>query len=131
MLANGSIVNANATSYTDLFWALKGGGPNFGIVTRYDLYTVPSYEIWGQQTLYSIDQAYDVLAAFDEWQANGAADVKSFITLFFALDYAIVGLMYSEPLPQVPDIFAGFQIWFRSRLSCLRLTLPFWPSPSY
>ncbi|KAF2972752.1 hypothetical protein GQX73_g789 [Xylaria multiplex] len=107
-LASGAIVNANATSYTDLFWALKGGGPNFGIVTRYDLYTVPTYEIWVQQSLYSIDQAYDVLAAFDEWQLNGAADAKSFVTLFFTLNHAVVGLMYSEPSPRAPDVFAGF-----------------------
>lgn len=30
VLANASIVNANATSYPDLFWALKGGGNQFG-----------------------------------------------------------------------------------------------------
>jgi FAD/FMN-containing dehydrogenase len=30
VLADGSIVNANAVSNNDLFWALKGGGPNFG-----------------------------------------------------------------------------------------------------
>ena len=34
VLASGSIVNANATSYTDLFWALKGGGNQFGEHTR-------------------------------------------------------------------------------------------------
>jgi FAD/FMN-containing dehydrogenase len=31
VLADGSIVDANATSNSDLFWALKGGGPNFGL----------------------------------------------------------------------------------------------------
>jgi hypothetical protein len=31
VLADGSIVNANANNYTDLFWALKGGGNQFGI----------------------------------------------------------------------------------------------------
>ena len=30
VLADGSVVNANAQQNTDLFWALKGGGPNFG-----------------------------------------------------------------------------------------------------
>lgn len=30
VLANGSLVNANATSNSDLWWALKGGGNNFG-----------------------------------------------------------------------------------------------------
>ncbi|KAL3958510.1 hypothetical protein ACCO45_006672 [Purpureocillium lilacinum] len=37
VLANGAIVNANATSHPDLFRALKGGQGNFGIVTRFDL----------------------------------------------------------------------------------------------
>lgn len=34
VLADGRIVNANARENTDLFWALKGGGPNFGDFTR-------------------------------------------------------------------------------------------------
>ncbi|GAP85194.1 putative fad linked oxidase-like protein [Rosellinia necatrix] len=106
VLSDGTIVNANVTSHSDLFWALKGGGPNFGIVTRYDLYTVPSYDVWAQESLYSIDQAYDIIEAFDEWQKNGAADAKSFVTIILALDYAIVALMYSEPSPQAPGVFA-------------------------
>ncbi|KAH7102172.1 hypothetical protein BKA62DRAFT_829528 [Auriculariales sp. MPI-PUGE-AT-0066] len=40
VLASGEIVDANATSNPDLFWALKGGSNNFGIVTRFDLRTV-------------------------------------------------------------------------------------------
>lgn len=42
VLANGSIVDANATSNSDLYKALKGGGSNFGVVTRYDLEAIPS-----------------------------------------------------------------------------------------
>ncbi|RYP54688.1 hypothetical protein DL769_010309 [Monosporascus sp. CRB-8-3] len=37
VLASGEIVDANAHSYADLFWALRGGGGNFGIVTRFDV----------------------------------------------------------------------------------------------
>jgi hypothetical protein len=39
-LASGKLVNANATSNADLFRALKGGGNNFGVVTRFDFRTV-------------------------------------------------------------------------------------------
>ena len=39
VLADSSIVTASATENKDLFWALKGGSSNFGIVTRFDLYT--------------------------------------------------------------------------------------------
>jgi hypothetical protein len=42
VLANGSIVNANASAHSDLWKALKGGSGNFGIVTRYDMNAIPS-----------------------------------------------------------------------------------------
>lgn len=47
VLANGDIVNANTTSNPDLWTALKGGSGNFGIVTRFDMYTFPAKNVWG------------------------------------------------------------------------------------
>ncbi|KAH1484772.1 hypothetical protein KXX26_000586 [Aspergillus fumigatus] len=43
--ASGAIVTASIDSYPDLYWALRGGGNNFGIVTKFNLYTIPSPEI--------------------------------------------------------------------------------------
>lgn len=60
MLANGDIVNANAGENTDLFWALKGGGPNFGIVTRFDVNTIAVREIWYEISVHSIDARSDI-----------------------------------------------------------------------
>ena len=44
VVANGSIVTANSDEHSDLFWALKGGGNNYGIVTKYvtKTYVMPS-----------------------------------------------------------------------------------------
>lgn len=106
-MSNGTIVDANADQNNDLFWALKGGGPNFGIITRYDLYTVPVYEVWGQIMIYSPSQALDVLKAFDEWQLDGASDVKSSIALDISLDSITIGLVYAEPA-NLPSVFAPF-----------------------
>ncbi|KAJ6012293.1 FAD linked oxidase N-terminal [Penicillium canescens] len=39
--ANGLIVTASDSSFSDLYWALRGGGNNFGLVTKYNLYTIP------------------------------------------------------------------------------------------
>ncbi|KAF2728962.1 FAD-binding domain-containing protein [Polyplosphaeria fusca] len=47
VLGNATIVNANSTSHPDLWTALKGGSGNFGIVTRFDMFTFPATEIWG------------------------------------------------------------------------------------
>lgn len=46
VLADGSIIEANKTSNPDLFWALKGGSSNFGLVTRFDLQTIKSSKVW-------------------------------------------------------------------------------------
>ncbi|KAI0174967.1 hypothetical protein BJ166DRAFT_606907 [Pestalotiopsis sp. NC0098] len=74
LLGDGNITNANADENSDLFWALKGGGPNFGIVTRYDLYTYPLSATWMQIGLYSLDQAEQALEAFAAWQNDGGND---------------------------------------------------------
>ena len=108
VLANGSIVGASVASNTDLFWALKGGGSNFGIVTQFDLYTLPISQLWVQINIYAVDQVRDLLAIYQAWQLGGASDVKSSIEFSIALDYAAVTLIYSEPSAQPPPAFSPF-----------------------
>ncbi|KAI0802232.1 FAD-binding domain-containing protein [Xylaria sp. FL0064] len=107
VLADGTITNANASQNADLFWALKGGGPNFGIVTRYDLLTVPVRDIWYRWDAYPIDQAEKVLDALFAWQSAGASDLKSTVALIMSLDSAVIGLIYSAPVEH-PAAFAPF-----------------------
>ena len=64
VLADGSIVNANKRKNPDLYWALKGGSSNFGIVTRFDLQTYSSPKVWAG--VYSVDPVY-----FPEFLAVG------------------------------------------------------------
>lgn len=68
VLASGEIVNANATSRSDLFTALKGGQSNFGIVTRFDLRTFPTGPIWGGRTVYAPTADTALLDAFTEFK---------------------------------------------------------------
>jgi hypothetical protein len=63
-MANGSIANVNYDSHPDLFWALRGGGPNFGIVTRFDLETYRQGPIWGGNVFYAFTDMSERLARF-------------------------------------------------------------------
>ncbi|KAI1328427.1 hypothetical protein F5Y16DRAFT_369022 [Xylariaceae sp. FL0255] len=108
VLANGSVVDANLVSHPDLFWALKGGGPNFGIVTRFDIYTAPVHDIWVQINVYSTNQAPGVLAALVAWQLEGAEDTKSNVEVNIALDSVVAVLIYAEPSSGPPAAFAVF-----------------------
>ncbi|KAI0393852.1 hypothetical protein F5Y17DRAFT_476367 [Xylariaceae sp. FL0594] len=58
VLADGQIVNANATTTSGLFRALKGGSNNFGIVTRYDLRTFRQGQLWGGKILYPEEPSF-------------------------------------------------------------------------
>ncbi|KAI1651485.1 FAD-binding domain-containing protein [Daldinia loculata] len=110
VLSDGTITNASSTVNPDLFWALKGGGPNFGIVTRFDLYTVPVRGIWYQASIYSVDQADALLEAYAKWQQNeGATDLKATVGLGISLDSISIGLVYSEPTEDQPSAFAPFR----------------------
>lgn len=119
MLADGTVTNANTDENNDLFWALKGGGPNFGIVAKYELYTVPVNRIWYQIAIYSNDLASNVLDVFAAWQVNqGASDFKGHVLLGFGLDSVILGLVYSAPIER-PDTFAPFY-----ELEALQVAVP-------
>ncbi|KAL8713088.1 MAG: hypothetical protein Q9225_006844, partial [Loekoesia sp. 1 TL-2023] len=72
-LADGQIVNANATSNPDLWFALKGGSNNFGIVTRFDLKTFPQGKIWGGTIYNPISTLPDQIQAFVKF--NNATSV--------------------------------------------------------
>jgi hypothetical protein len=47
VLPYGKVVDVNASSYPDLFKVLKGGGNNFGVITRFDLLTFPNGNSYG------------------------------------------------------------------------------------
>ncbi|KAI1139188.1 Glucooligosaccharide oxidase [Hypoxylon sp. FL0543] len=109
VLSNGNIVNANHDENEDLFWALKGGGPNFGIVTRFDVYTIPVNEIWYQIAVYPVDQGLEIIDIFARWQQQeGSSDFKANIILSLGTDSHVIGLVYSAPSEQTPSAFAPY-----------------------
>ncbi|KAJ4289140.1 hypothetical protein N0V90_011482 [Kalmusia sp. IMI 367209] len=72
VLANGTIVQANVDENSDLFKALKGGGPNFGIVTRFDLEAMPAVNLaYGQSVILS-NYSNDIIDNLIEFTDNAA-----------------------------------------------------------
>ena len=56
-----------------MFWALKGGSNNFGIVTRFDLFAIPipNWKVWGGNTFFLSQQTNNITDAIAEYQTNG------------------------------------------------------------
>ena len=86
VLAGGKIVNANARVNRDLWFALKGGSNNFGIVTRFDLQTFPQRGIWSGTILNPIETRSTQIQAFVD--LNGAADYDPFAALINSYVYS-------------------------------------------
>jgi len=71
VLASGENVTANAQTNSDLFWALKGGGNNFGVVSQIDLKIIPQKEgVWGGMIVIAADHVNEALQALAEWQEH-------------------------------------------------------------
>ncbi|HLK00071.1 MAG TPA: FAD-binding oxidoreductase [Streptosporangiaceae bacterium] len=64
--ADGRLVRADARSETDLFWALRGGGGSFGVVTALELRLFPIADVYAGQLWWPADEALPVLRAWRE-----------------------------------------------------------------
>ncbi|HTV03616.1 MAG TPA: FAD-binding oxidoreductase, partial [Luteitalea sp.] len=75
VLADGSFVRASENEHEDLYWALRGGGGNFGVVTAFTfrLSSVPS--IVGGPTIWTLDRAEEVLRWYREFLPNAGDDL--------------------------------------------------------
>lgn len=63
-------MNANAGENTDLFQVLKGGGPNFGIVTRFDVQAFEAGNLWGGTVVYPKSVGQQHIEAYHAWTEN-------------------------------------------------------------
>ncbi|WP_432720720.1 FAD-binding oxidoreductase [Jeongeupia wiesaeckerbachi] len=95
--AAGDVVHASATEHPDLFWALQGGGGNFGVVTRFEFRLHPvGPDLLSGLIVYPIAAAKSVLQQYREFVAK-APDELSVWTV----------LRQAPPLPFLPEEVHG------------------------
>jgi FAD/FMN-containing dehydrogenase len=78
VLADGTVVTADERTNTDLFWALRGGGGNFGIVTSFEFRAQPVRTMYAGPTFWPLDQTADVMKAYREFILNAPEYVNGF-----------------------------------------------------
>lgn len=103
VLANGSIVNANAESNPDLFEVMKGGSANFGLITRIDMYAIefpnasdPS--IWGGLLQYDLSAGDDLLDAMVSFNENVPQDQNTSSIIYWAYLPLLGGMILNVAL---------------------------------
>lgn len=118
VLADGSFVTASENEHTDLFWAVRGGGGNFGVVTSfvYQLHEVST--VYGGPIFWPLDQAKDLLKFWSKYILNAPRDINGwfgFVTVppvpLFPEQYhlqkmCVIVWCYTGPLDQAEERFA-------------------------
>ncbi|EUC41651.1 hypothetical protein COCMIDRAFT_29593 [Bipolaris oryzae ATCC 44560] len=104
--ASGEVVTVSADEFPDLYWALRGGGNNFGIVTQFNTRTFLQGPMWGGQRAHSEDQWDKLYEAYYNFAINAEKDIKQAQIVSFALQngmkIAAADLEYSDPTPWPP-----------------------------
>ncbi|HEY1316628.1 MAG TPA: FAD-binding oxidoreductase [Gaiella sp.] len=78
VLADGSQVTASPDEHPDLFWAIRGGGGNFGVVTEFTFRAHPLETIVGGPTFWAIEDSDELLAIYREWLPSAPRNVSGF-----------------------------------------------------
>ncbi|MCZ4318999.1 FAD-binding oxidoreductase [Aequorivita viscosa] len=79
VLANGSFVTVNAKKNIDLFWAIRGGGGNFGVVTSFTFQAHPVKMLIGGPTLWPIERVEEIMAWYNTFIQEATEDLNGFI----------------------------------------------------
>jgi hypothetical protein len=94
--ADGELRRVDAANDPDLFWALRGGGGNFGVVTEIEIELLELNELYAGALFFEHDRSAEVLGAWREWVRGVPEEMTS------------VGRMLQfPPLPEIPEPLRG------------------------
>jgi FAD/FMN-containing dehydrogenase len=80
--ADGRTLRVSADEHPDLFWALRGGGGNFGVVTSFDFRAQPLKTIVGGMVIYDIADAKSVLSKWTKVMRSAPDELNSTFVIF-------------------------------------------------
>ena len=92
VLANGSFVTAGNHENPDLFWAVRGGGGNFGVVTSFEFKLHPVKTVQFGPTFWPLEEAAMVLSAYRDFIKSAPEDVSGFFAFLVV-----------PPVPMFPE----------------------------
>ncbi len=94
--ADGRRVRADRDHEPDLFWAVRGGGGSFGIVTAIEFALFPVPEVYAGALFFPFERAGEILNAWREWVEGTPVELTS-----------VGRLMQFPPIPMVPEALRG------------------------
>ena len=107
--ADGELLRASADEHPDLFWALRGGGGNFGVVTSFEFRLHPlGPEVLAGPILWKADDAVDVLHFYREFVHNAPDDLGTVVRFGTAPPLSVIPEdLHWRPVVLVGTCYAG------------------------
>ncbi len=107
--ADGRLLQASETENADLFWAIRGGGGNFGVVTTFEFCAHPvGPDVWFLASLYPFSRAREVLRFAREFMTAAPEELGVLVTLWNAPDEPFVPPEYrGTPVIMVLGCYSG------------------------
>jgi FAD/FMN-containing dehydrogenase len=99
VIGDGSLIRADEENHPELFWALRGGGGSFGVVTALEFRLYPIETAYGGMLAWDQKHAEKVLRRWAEW----SVDAPDEVTTSFRL-------LNVPPMPDIPEQFRGRQL---------------------
>jgi FAD/FMN-containing dehydrogenase len=118
VLADGRFVTATSTEYADLFWAIRGGGGNFGVVTSFLFNLHPIDTVYAGPMLWPLERSAEVLRWYRDFIPAAPDDINGFFAFLTVPPAApfpeklqgqkmcAVVWCYTGPLNQAETVFA-------------------------
>jgi FAD/FMN-containing dehydrogenase len=94
--ADGELRRVDGEHEPEVFWALRGGGGSFGLVTSVEVELVPVAEVYAGVVFFPWERAAEVLHAWREWTASAPDEVTS-----------VGRILQLPPAPHLPDALRG------------------------
>ncbi len=107
--ADGQLRRVSATEQPDLFWALRGGAGNFGVVTRFEYRLHPVSEVLGGMVIYPLDQATPMLRFYRDFCSTLPDEAEAYAALLTSPDGVPVAAMllgYNGPIAEGERVLA-------------------------
>lgn len=101
VLADGRVVRASADENADLFWALRGGGGNFGVVTTFEFKAHPLSTVYGGPMLWPVAQAREIMRFWRDLILSEPEDLNAWF-----------GFHTIPPVPPFPEAVQGQKMCF-------------------
>ena len=120
VLADGSFVTVSANQYKDLFWAIRGGGGNFGIVTSFKFQAHPVKTVIGGPTLWPIEKTEEIMEWYHDFINNAPDELNGFIATMIIPGAPFPEFLHGNKYCGIVWCYTGSQVEFDKLFKSVR-----------